>query len=270
MNELIRTACGAVMAVALGFALTRPVAADIGRHAELTACVSEDNAPFSASRTGGIDVDIATELARRLGRTARIVWVQIPSRGGLGKALRHSIGAGTCELFMGIAAHDGTNEEIREQRLRASVPYVSTSYVLMSARDRRIGSTEDAGAAARIGAVSATPADLHLFRAGVRRLPFADNYLLLEALASGRIDAALVWMPALARARAQGFALWPGAIAPGPIGDPSLRAEFVVGMRQSDAALAAQLDSLLAQMRGDGFVQAVLDRYGMTDPDRVP
>jgi ABC-type amino acid transport substrate-binding protein len=242
-------------------------ATDAPAAGELTACVSDDNAPFSSSGSGGIDVDIAAEIALRLGRTSRIAWVAIPNRGGLGKALRDSIGAGRCELFLGVAVGDGPNEDLVAQHLTASAPYMTATYVLVAAKGGTVRSVEDARRAARVGVVSATPADLYLYRSGHRRLPFAGNPALLAALAAGAVDAGLVWSPALASARAQGFALWPDAILPAALDDPSLHAGFVVATRQPDTALATQVDAALAQMRADGFVQTVLTRHGMAEPN---
>lgn len=258
MNNWARTGLACLLAWS-AFAATAAV--------ELTACVSEDNAPFSSSGAGGIDVDIATEIALRLGRSARITWVEIPNRGGLGKALRQSIGAGRCDLFLGVAVGDGPNEDLIVQRLTASAPYMAAAYVLVGAKGGAVRTAEDARRAERVGVVSATPADLYLYRTGYRRLPFADNPALLAALAAGALDAGLVWSPALASARAQGFELWPDAVLRAQLDDPSLHAGFVVATRQPDTSLATQVDAALAQMRADGFIQAVLARHGMPAPN---
>jgi hypothetical protein len=48
----------------------------------------------------GIDVDVA-QARRQLGRPLKLVWVQVPNRGGLGKALRQTLRR-QCDAYLGI------------------------------------------------------------------------------------------------------------------------------------------------------------------------
>ena len=50
-------------------------------------------------------------------------------RGGLGKALRHSIGKGRCHIYMGLTTSDSMAEEIEEKNLVYTLPYLGVAYI---------------------------------------------------------------------------------------------------------------------------------------------
>ncbi len=231
----------------------------------LTTCVASGNAPFSSREDGpgGIDVEVARELGRRLVRPVALHWVQIPNRGGLGKALRHSLGKGACDLFLGIPVAGEANEDLVEQHLIASSPYVSASYVLATKPNSNIKAISDLGNARRVGAVSATPADLYLYQKALPRVPYGSNADLLKALGDGEIDAALVWSPSLARLAMVGVPSKARVREAVPGGDLSTR--FVIALRPTDAELVKRINSSLEAMHADGFVTALLNRYGVGD-----
>ena len=231
----------------------------------LHTCLAADNPPFS-SMTGerhGIDHDVMAELAVRLGRSMAAHWVTIPNRGGLGKALRRAFASGECEVFAGVPLADGRNEDLQEQALVSSRPYLSTGYALVVARGSAVRTLSDARKADRVGAVSATPADLYLFEQQMQRRPYGSNEALLAALSSNAIDAALVWLPALARASGGGPALWPGALRLGEVHDDRLRTGFVVALSPTSTLSSAALDRALAAMQQDGAIVAIAERYGL-------
>jgi ABC-type amino acid transport substrate-binding protein len=233
--------------------------------APLSVCLADDSLPFSASQPqpSGLDYDIAVEMARRTNRALQLSWVQIPNRGGLPKALGQSFEAGSCAVFMGVPRSAEADEP--EARLRISAPYRSARYVLVAARHSKLRTRADAQRARRIAAVTATPADLYLFRTGYSRVPYGSNAALLEALSSDEVDAALIWWPALARLTDNGRALWPEAIRLDAIDDAELRTEFSYAMPSSAAGAGAELDALLGDMRSDGTLQNIAQQYGLVE-----
>ncbi len=248
------------LAVALATAALPASGADV-----LRTCLAADNPPFStaAGDRHGIDHDVMAELAARLGRTMEAHWVAIPNRGGLGKALRRAFASGACELFAGVPLAEGRNEDLREQGLASSRPYLSTGYALVAARGSGVRTLADARGAGRVGAVSATPADLYLFEQRMHRRPYGSNEALLAALAADEIDAALIWLPALARLSDGGRAPWPAALRAGEIQDARLRADFVVALSPAAKLSSATLDRTLQAMRQDGAIEGIAARYGL-------
>lgn len=226
----------------------------------LTVCLAEANAPFSASSLpdGGIDAELARAVAAQLGREVRLQWVSIPNRGGLGKALAQNLGGGACTLFAGIPESGGPNEDLAEKRLAASTPYLETGYVLVGARGavRRL---DDARRLGRIGVVTATPADLYLFQQHLHRVPYGNNGALLAALADGSVDAAALWLPALAEARRLGqTSAIDGLLLP-----DAGRTRFVFALRRGDPALLADVNAAVDGLRSNGRLDAILRAHGL-------
>ncbi|MCB1958083.1 MAG: transporter substrate-binding domain-containing protein [Rhodocyclaceae bacterium] len=234
----------------------------------LRACLAADNPPFSmqAGERHGIDHEVLAELAARLGRSLDTHWVTIPNRGGLGKALRQAFASPECEVFAGVPLAEGVNEDLQAQGVAASRAYWHTGYALVAGRGSRVRTLADARAADRVGAVSATPADLYLFEQHMQRRPFGSNQALLAALAAGQLDAALVWLPALARANEQGEALWPGAVRAGQLQAPQLRASYVLAFSRTSTLTPAAVDPLIADMEQAGRIEAIAAQYGLPPP----
>ncbi|MBC7860757.1 MAG: transporter substrate-binding domain-containing protein [Burkholderiaceae bacterium] len=131
--------------------LMASAAAQDGAGRGLSACLIEDNPPFSrlAAEPAGIDVEAAQLIAQKLGRTLRIVWVQVPARGGFGKALKESIQSGKCDVFAGIPAGTEMAGELRQRQLAGTRPYLGVGYLLVSAPGSRPAGMADARRARR-------------------------------------------------------------------------------------------------------------------------
>ncbi|QID16935.1 transporter substrate-binding domain-containing protein [Nitrogeniibacter mangrovi] len=231
----------------------------------LRVCVADDNAPFSGASGAdrGIDVDLAEELGRRLTRTVQLDWIRIPNRGGLGKALNQSLAKGQCDVFAGIPYGGEVRADLAEKGLAVSAPYLAAAYVLVQAPGHHLTSLSDLHRVAHLGAVTATPADLYLFQAGLHRTPYGSNRDLVTALAKGEVDAAPVWSPALARLKADGVALWPDAVVPDVHFSGEMKTRFVLALRADEPDLLARVNTALAAMKSDGVVRSVADRYGL-------
>ncbi len=234
----------------------------------LRTCLADDNPPFStmAGERHGIDHEVMAELADRLGRTLEAHWVTVPTRGGLGKALRAAFAARTCEIFAGVPLAEGRNEDVQAQGLAATQPYLRTGYALVAGRGGAVRTLEDARQARRVGVVSATPADVYLFEQQMHRRPYGSNDALLAALAADEIDAALVWLPALARASTGGLRLWPGALRAGAVQDVRLQVGFVVALSPAATLAMDALDQGLASMGRDGVIESIARRYALEAP----
>jgi ABC-type amino acid transport substrate-binding protein len=92
---------------------------------ELRICVDPDNPPLSLNGMGaqpGIDVEIGQAIAARLDMQPRLVWVDTTYGG---RALRRSLLAGQCELFMGLPVDPAAETT---GALATTSPYYSTGY----------------------------------------------------------------------------------------------------------------------------------------------
>lgn len=232
---------------------------------EVVACLSDDNSPFSSADASGsgVDVDVSRGLGEFLHRPVRLSWVTVPGRGGLGKAMRQSLKAGNCDLFFGIPVSGATNDDVLEQQLEISVPYATASYVLVAAKGSNVRTLDDAAKAPRVGVVTATPADMYLHKQRFNRIPFGNNRDLLTALSEGAVNAGVLWLPALANARRQGFELWPNAIRDEHLQSPGLETRFVIAIRKGEPQLKDGLNAALAHMQANGLLASILQRHGI-------
>lgn len=244
------------------FAALLAVAA-VGSAAEplpLKVCMDADDAPFSSEATPerGIDVEVAQALAQQLARPLKPVWVQVPNRGGLGKALRQTLVAAQCDAYLGIPQGPDMHRDLAERQLVASGPYLWLGYVLVAPPGSQPPTAASMRRARKIGATTATPADLYLHRMKLPRAPYAGSAALMTALAAGEIDLALIWSPALVGDAAQRFVR-----AADAIDDADLYTGLTVATRAADAALSKDIAAAVETLRTEGRFEAIAQRHGL-------
>ncbi|MGB7988247.1 MAG: transporter substrate-binding domain-containing protein [Candidatus Methylophosphatis roskildensis] len=261
---MMQTRCATSWIAGFGvwLAIALPSAAET-TGARLSVCLDADNPPFSSSSAGGggFDADLARVIARKLQREVDFVWVKIPARGGLGKALNESIQAGRCDLYVGLPVGEETDSDLAGRLLTRTRPYVALGYVLVSPPGTTPMSVSQARRARRVGAVTATPADLYLYKEKFDRVPCGNNRELVAAVRAGGVQAALIWGPALAAVRGDGADAI--VMAREQPADSLLRTNMVIAVRISDRELASSVDAAVAQLIADGEMRAMTSRYGL-------
>jgi len=245
-----RALAGLVLACAAATAAAAPLA----------VCVDADDAPFSSAATPerGIDVGVAQALAERLERPLKLVWVTVPNRGGLGKALRQTLVAGECDAYLGIPLGPDMARELAERQLAATGAYLGLGYLWVAAPGQPAPSAATLRAARKVGAVTATPADLYLHRMKLPRAPYGNGAALMAALRAGEVELALLWSSALADEGARDLVR-----ADAPPDDAELRAGLSVAFRRADAAFAQQLSAAVDALRAEGRFDAIAARHGL-------
>ena len=235
-----------VLAVALLAAAAATPAAETGDPAPLRMCVDADDPPFSTAATPerGIDVEVAQALAQQLGRPLRLVWVEVPNRGGLGKALRQTLVAGQCDAYLGIPQGADVAREL------------ALGYVLVAPPGSVPPTLATLRRARKVGAVTATPADLYLHRKQLPRAPYAGNAALMAALKAREMDLALVWSPALAGEAGAGVVRGTDALD-----DADLYTGLTVATRGGDAELSKDLAAAVDTLRAEGRFDAIAQRH---------
>ncbi|MBN9202879.1 substrate-binding periplasmic protein [Methylibium petroleiphilum] len=256
MTTSLQTLALAVLMAVAGIA----GAADAPASAALKVCVDQDDPPFAAEATPerGIDVEVAQALAKQLNRPLRLVWVQVPNRGGIGKALRQTLVAGQCDAYLGIPQGPDMAGELAERKLTQSGPYLLLGYVAVAAPGRPVPTTASLRRARKIGAVSATPADLYLHRMNLPRAPFPGSAALLAGLKSGEIDVALIWSPWLADDAAKGYVRGTESL-----GDADLVTGLTVATRRADEALTRDIAAAVDALRGEGRFDAIAQGHDL-------
>lgn len=240
--------------------LMQACAAATAAAAPLAVCVDADDAPFSSAATPerGIDVGVAQALAERLQRPLKLVWVTVPNRGGLGKALRQTLAAGECDAYLGIPLGPDMARELDERQLTTTGAYLGLGYLWVAAPGKPAPSAAMLRAARKVGAVTATPADLYLHRMKLPRAPYGGSAALIAALRAGEVEWALLWSSALAAEATRDLVR-----ADTPPDDADLRTGLAVALRRADAELRTQVSAAVDALRAEGRFDAIAAQYGL-------
>jgi mxaJ protein len=246
--------------------LLAPAAA---RARELRVCADPNNLPFSNAAGEGFENRIIEVLANDLGAHVDYTW-WAQRRG----AIRNTLNAGNCDVIPGMASSGGMTG--------TTDPYYRSTYVFVTRADReldtlasfddprlrtlRIGvqligddgaNTPPAHALARRGIVDNVRGYM-VYGDYARHAPQAA---IIDAVADGSIDVALVWGPTAGYFAAQEKApLRLVAVEPWLDG-PQLPMVFDVsmGLRRGDRALRRELDRAL--LRNHAAIEKILDDY---------
>jgi len=241
----------------------------------LRVCADPNSLPYSNRSEKGFENQIAALLARTLGRRLDYFWWA--QRRGF---LRNTLSAGRCDLVMSVPAG--------AERVLTTRPYYRSSYVFVQRPGTAaLRSLDDpALRSLKLGVqligddFANTPPAHSLGRRGI-----VDNVVgfmvygdyassdperpIIDAVAEGRIDVAIVWGPLggyYARKAQPVLVVRP--VAPSTDGDLQLSFAMSLAVRKKDAAFRDLLDRALAEKRSD--IQAILDRYGVPRVPEVP
>ncbi len=249
---------------------------------QLRVCADPNNLPFSNQQLEGFENRIAELIARELHATVQYTWWA--QRRGF---IRNTLRAGACDVVLG-APRDF------ELALTTS-PYYRSTYVFVYRKDQglTIRSFDDPIprhikiGVQLIGDNYANPPPAH----ALTRRHIIHNVVgytvygdysqenpparIIEAVAAGEIDAAIVWGPLAGYfATRQGVPLAVVPVAP-PIDLPSLPFVYDIslGVRKGDEALRQELEAVLTRKRPE--IEAILDEYGVPrvaaqEPKSVP
>jgi mxaJ protein len=232
----------------------------------LRVCADPDNLPYSHADESGFENRIARLLADELHATLRYAW-QPQGRG----FVRKTLGAGLCDVLIGMPTGF--------ERVLTTRPYYRSGYVFVNRADaaRPLDSFDDPRLATlSIGVqligddLVATPPGYALARHGATQRVvgypvYGDGPAAQRAtadLASGQLDAALLWGPQagyFATHSAVPLQLCPAQ----PPADVGLPFEFSIsmGVRKTDYALRQDLDAAIAARSAD--IAAILDAYAV-------
>ncbi|MBZ9992694.1 substrate-binding domain-containing protein [Mesorhizobium sp. BH1-1-4] len=236
---------------------------------ELRVCADPNNMPFSNAAGQGFENKIAQIVAGELGAKLSYTWWA--QRRGF---VRNTLKAGLCDLVPGTPAN--------LEMLRTTTPYYRSSYVFVTRQDGPdISSFNDPRLRGmRIGVqligddgANSPPVQALGRRGVVGRLvgyPVYGDYSapnpparIVEAVAAGQIDLAVVWGPLAGYfAARQKVPLRITPVRPA-IDGPLLPMVYDIsmGVRREDEALRGEVNAALARHRAE--IDAVLAQYSV-------
>lgn len=245
-------------------------AADAAAQPVLRVCADPSSLPYSNERRQGFENRIASLIAKDLGARLEYTW-NLQRR----SFLRRTLNAGACDVVMNVP--DTLSGVL------ATRPFYTSTYVFVTRRARGLDlhSFDDPRLASlkiglqALGAGGAnTPPGSALGRRGladnVRGYPVwgrdgepSPAARIIEAVASGEIDAAIVWGPLAGYfATRQKTALSITSVEPDPL-EPGLAFQYsmAIGVRRDDSALRDRLQAVLDRRQPE--IDAILAAYGV-------
>ena len=227
---------------------------------ELRICADPDNLPASSERTGeapGFDVEVAQALAASLDLRPRFIWVDTTYGG---RALRRSLFAGQCDVFMGLPVDPAAETP---GALALTAPYYSTGYRLLGWQERSDSTVVPGDLRnARIGVERQSGAHMRLERIDYHLVVYSSQSEVLDAVARHEVDLGAVWLPdvdRLLRDRVRAVHVV-GSAAP----DQLLRWNVAIGVRRSDSDLQMAVSRAIGDLLRAGRIEAIFDKYGVS------
>ncbi|MBS3650291.1 substrate-binding domain-containing protein [Pseudaminobacter sp. 19-2017] len=241
---------------------------------ELRVCADPNNLPFSNQRGEGFENRIVEVLAREL--EARVSYVWWAQRRGF---FRNTLKAGLCDLVAGAPAG--------MEMLLTTAPYYRSTYAFVTrARDPEVASFDDPRLRTMkigvqlIGDDGANPPPVAaLAQRGIignlKGYPVYGDYAMpnppariVEAVARGEIDVALVWGPLAGYFAAEDGARLRVTPVPASEGGANLPMAYDIsmGVRRKDEAFRDEIEAALVKHRPE--IDAILAAYHVprTDP----
>lgn len=257
------------LALGLGFATAwaeQPV---------LKVCTAENEMPYSNQAGEGFENKLAQYLAEQLGRKLETVTWTDPRY-----FIRDYLDKGLCDVAMGVDAGD--------PRLLTTAPYYRSGYVFISREQDKLDlqdwNSPALKSAKRIAFAPGTPAETMLRAIGryndmfnyqqelvdfkSRRNQYVkyDNDKLVNEVASGKAEIAILWGPAAARyVKASATPLTMTVIpdnAKRADGEPvGFHYSTSIGVRKGDSALLTQLNNIIKDQQDD--IEELLEAEGI-------
>lgn len=231
---------------------------------KLVACTDPFSFPYAEKNMDppGFDIEIVRELAKRGGMRVEMYWADTSSHGGMSKALRRSMMKGRCDIFLGVS--DSGDDDILMGKLTFSDPYIGLGYVLVVQNNAKNMKTIEELKAAniRIGVSMSTPIDAYMFDNGIPRELYFGNRRIMQGLAKGEVDAAMVWATAVTVGkrdhRDAKFKMVDGYV---PVEGQRWDLKYL--LRKRDKSMIKFINEGIRELLDNGKMKEILESYGV-------
>jgi hypothetical protein len=231
---------------------------------KLVACADPYSYPYSEEGAvkPGFDVEIFQQIATRGGMRAEMFWVNTASRGGLGRAFRQSILAKRCDVFLGLS--DDGDEDMLGHQLVFTEAYLGLGYVLVVQGKAENMKTLDElkQGNIKIGVSMSTPMDDYLFTNKIPRELYFGSQRVLQGMAKGEVDAAVVWATAVAVGKRE----FPNAkfhMVDSYVPPEGQRYNMKFAVRKEDESLLKFVNDGIRELLGGDKVKPIVESYGV-------
>ncbi len=226
---------------------------------ELIACVSPRAEPYSDAilmleqpQYPGIQIDLAKELAKKLGVGIKFKWIDFfvrPSQVG-------------CDVFMGLPRVKKV--EAPHPFLKKSVPYFHIKDIFVSNKDFNLTGIKDFSGL-RVAANTGTAAQDILRKQNPETelfVSYIEDNDKLNALKRGDVDVALVTTVSLGWYQKQNPGFNP-VVTPASVVAPVSEYNFALGLFRADKPTVATFDSYINELIENGTIKKIFNHYGI-------
>lgn len=226
---------------------------------KLTVCTHLPYSPFEFKKDNevvGFDMDLMDVVAEQLDADREIVdtpWEGIQSG--------EDLNVGKCD----VAAAGMTVNEVREKNLDFTAPYFDSTQALIVKKGAKYSSLKELKGK-KLGVQDSTTGEEYAEKKapkGVERVQFEDLGLLLTAVKSGQVDAAINDNGVLYDYVRQNPGT--GITTEFETGD-----EYAFGVRTGNAALRKRIDKVLEKAHSDGTYDKLYKKWFGTAPESDP
>jgi mxaJ protein len=235
--------------------------------AMLRVCADPNNMPFSDDRGRGFENKLAELIAGKLGTKLEYVWWSQRK-----SFIRNSLDEGRCDLVIGVPSSLPS--------VAATKPYYRSTYVFVSRHDRNLKPTsltdprlDGWRIGVQIVGENYAPPAAALARRGITQNVIGFSLFgeygepsparkIIDAVANGDIDIAIVWGPfASYFAKQQAVALDVVPVSPATFLTIPFTFDISAGVRKGNDALRAEVDQVLEN--DSAAVRQILLEYGV-------
>ena len=240
------------------------IAAD---HTVLRVCADPNNMPYSNEREQGFENKLAELVARQLGEKLEYTWWSQRK-----SFVKNSLDAGRCDLLIGIPTSLTSVESTK--------PYYRSTYVFVSRHDRNLQVTsladprfEQWRVGVHVVGDDYAPPAAALARRGITKNIVGFSLFgqygeenpprrIIDAVANGSIDVAIVWGPFAGYfAKQEQAQLDVVPVSPAMFLAVPFTYEISAGVRKGDDALKNEVQDVLENQ--NAAIQQLLAQYGV-------
>ena len=231
---------------------------------KLILCAGPYAWPYTSSNNypRGFDIEIMERITANEDLYLDIYWAEQKMRGGLGKALRHSIGKGRCHIYMGLTTSDSMAEEIEEKNLVYTLPYLGVAYIPIANPDvPDFVKIEEIKGKYKPGVAMSTAIDGYFFYNGYDRDLWARKPTEIDGVATQEISIAFVMSTQVAKARRK-YKDAPFRVIKSFEPPVDLRWN-VAGVLPNDKEFKDMIDKNIKILIEDGTIQKIIEKYNV-------
>jgi quinoprotein dehydrogenase-associated probable ABC transporter substrate-binding protein len=262
MNKLLHAVAAALLAGSAVFPAVAQQSSDLVSRSEFRVCADPNNLPFSNEKLEGFENKLADLVAKDLNEPVGYTW--FPQTVGF---VRNTLLANRCDVIMGTVAGGEMMDDTN--------PYYHSAYMVVTRSADNIAAVSLADpvfADKRIGVIAGTPpTDLLLRHKLMPRVAWYSLEVdtrydsparqMLQDLAEGKIDVALLWGPFAGYYIAHDHLPLHAALLASEPGGPKLDYHVAMGVRPGETAWRRTLNRIVGKHQ-DEITRFLLD-YGI-------